>query len=40
MTGLELFAFVILPMVIVAGGAIAAALHKRSLHNQHRTPAE
>jgi len=40
MTGLQLFAFVILPAVIVAGGALAAALHHHSLHRSHRTPAE
>lgn len=32
MTSLELFAFVILPVMIVAIGAVAAWLHMRRLH--------
>ena len=38
MTFLEVFAFVILPIAIVAGGYVAMKLHLRSL--RHHTPAE
>lgn len=34
MSGIEVFAFVILPVVIVAGGLTAAWLHQRSLHHR------
>lgn len=42
MTGLQLFAFVILPITIAIGGAVAVFLHGRALdrRHEHRTPAE
>ena len=40
MTGLELFAFVIMPVSLVAIGGLAAFLHNRSLRRHHTTPAE
>ena len=42
MTGLELFAFFILPMIVVLIGWIAVLLHERSLkvanHNESHKP--
>ena len=38
--GMQLFAFVILPIVIVTGGWVAAWLHLRSLRHHHRPPGE
>jgi len=40
MTGIELFAFVVMPLIVVAGGLVAAWLHSRSLGRHHHTPAE
>jgi hypothetical protein len=40
MNGIQLFAFVILPIVIATGGWIAVFLHERSLRHAHRPPDE
>ena len=40
MNGIELFAFVILPIVIATGGWIAVWLHHRSLRHLDRPPGE
>jgi len=39
MTGIELFAFVVLPVLLVIGGIVAAWLHQRSLR-RHLHPGE
>jgi hypothetical protein len=40
MTFLEIFAFVILPIVVVAGGALAVWLNDRDLRSRHTHPGE
>ncbi|WP_281354915.1 hypothetical protein [Chelativorans xinjiangense] len=40
MTGMELFYFVILPLLIVAAGWLAAYLHERSAPNDKIHPGE
>lgn len=40
MTDIQLFAFVILPIVVAAGGWAAVFLHERSLRRQVRPPGE
>ena len=40
MNRIQLFAFVILPIVIATGGWIAVFLHERSLRQSRRPPAE
>lgn len=40
MTGLELFAFVILPIMIVAIGGLGTWLHLRDLERRHGKPSK